>query len=209
VFDPGFRDIEAAPAGPLSAEAEVGVFAIEEEVFREEADFVEHCGAVNGGTPAGQESFLRLGEELRVLAVAALFGTTVAGDQHAGRVQAIGAGQRDAGGGHAGMRVPQEGGDGGFQPARVGNGVVIEGGEEGGGGEAVALIDGGAEAEVFAIFDEAEAEAGCAESMKPARAAIVDDDDLDAGQRLSFEGSQTIQEPVVSGHRRDDDCNLS
>ena len=51
----GVGGVQALPARPARAQAEVGVFAVEEEGSVESSDFVEHGPAVKRGRAAGKK----------------------------------------------------------------------------------------------------------------------------------------------------------
>ena len=68
----GIRNVEALPARPARAQAQVGVFAVEEEILVESADIFQHRAAVERRGSGWQEGFLLHREIFRHAAVAAL-----------------------------------------------------------------------------------------------------------------------------------------
>jgi hypothetical protein len=196
VFDHGLRDVEALPAGPTGAEAEIGVFAIEEEIVIEAADVVEHGAAEEGGGAGGHEDFFEDGEIFGEAAVSTLFAAAIAGDEHAGGIEARFAKEAHLGGAHAHIRAGGEGGEEVGEPLGVGDGVVIKGGDVGGGGGADALVDGGSEARVGGVFDDARTGGGTVAAYQ-ASATVIDDQHFEIEPRLPGEGLHALQKPRI------------
>ena len=80
MLDHGVRRIEACPAGPAAAEAQVGVLAVEEELLVEQADPVEHLATVNGRASAGTENLFGRAEAFGRLEIAALLAGAIGCD---------------------------------------------------------------------------------------------------------------------------------
>jgi 16S rRNA (cytosine967-C5)-methyltransferase len=207
--DAGGGNVDGGPAGPAGAEAEVGVFAVEEERGVEAAGVGEHAGAEEGGGAGGEEGFLFGGEVGGGLAVAALFAGAVEGDGHAGGVEEGGVFvEEDLGGGGAGAGVAVEGVEEGGEPGGLGEGVVVEDGKEGGGGVAGGEVGGGAEADVGGGVEDGDAggvEGGGEGGFDEAGAGVIYDHDVEVRTGLAVEGVETVPERLAGREGGDGD----
>jgi hypothetical protein len=200
----GFGNVEALPSGPAGAQAEIGILAIQEKAGVESAGLFEQGAAVEGGRSAGEKRLFGHGKILRRPAMAALLAAGVAGNQHAGGIEAVFAEKADLRSAHAHVRPllnrPQQG----IQPVRPRNGVVIERRQVGGSGGAQSLVNGLAKTEIAGVFDHT----GVRRQTIPADqtlAAIVYYDHFEVAPGLQTERLQTFREPQIRRKCRDYD----
>ena len=85
----GVRHIQALPPRPARAQAQIGVFAIQEEVVVEAADLIQHRPAIQRGRAAGHKNFFEHREILRRAPVPALLAAAVERHQHARRIEPV------------------------------------------------------------------------------------------------------------------------
>src|SRR5665213_1812677 len=95
------RYIAAAPASPLRPQAQIRVFAVQEKRFVEQADLFEHLPAVQRRRATWKQRLRRFQKTARRRAVAALFAGSIAGNQHARRIELPGSGQPHLRGEHS------------------------------------------------------------------------------------------------------------
>ena len=209
MFDDGGGGVAAGPTGPAGAEAEVGVFAVEEEGVVKAAGFGEHGGAVEGGGAAGEEDFFIEGECRRGKAVAALFAGAIGGDEHTGGIERIGfAVEADLGGDRTGGGVMVERIYKFGEPGGVGDGIVINYSDELGGQFTGGEIDGGAEADVIAGVEDGDVTAcgfGWPVRFHTFVTAVIDDHDTKIRERLPVQAVDTFPQGAVGGESRNND----
>jgi hypothetical protein len=96
---------------------------------------------------------------------------------------------------HSGVGAALDGSEEGIDPSGMGDGVVIEDCQEGGGGFAPASIDGGSEAYIAGAFEDARA--GSSALTDEAFAAVIDDYHFKIAPRLLVEGLHAFQKPRI------------
>src|SRR6185437_5826656 len=150
--DARFGNVEAFPALPACAQAEIRILTIQEERIVEAAGLFEQLATVDRGGATLQESFLAAGIGGSRLTVPTLFAAAIAAQKHGGRIEGVCIFQTDLRRAHADVAA-------GFnrlhkcrEPSRMSDGVVIQRGEKLGRPFAEALIDGRSEARIALIF---------------------------------------------------------
>ena len=195
------RHVETAPARPSRAQTEIGVFTVEEEVFVERADLLQHGAPVEGRRAAGEENFFRHWKKMRRTAVAALLAAAIAADQHAGGIQRVFAVESDLRGAHARVRARFHGRDQSCQPARNGRRVVVECSQIAAVRLAQGLVNGGAEAYIARLLDYARIRGHRPVKAHCARAAVIYDNHLKIVLCLLLQCGDAFLKPRIGGQR--------
>ncbi len=183
MLDDRAGNVGAFPSGPAGAQAEVGILAVQEKRFVEQADFLQHFSPVKGGGSAGEQGILHSGELHGRFEMAALLAGAIGGNQHPGRIE-MSCVQTHFGGEHSRSGTRFGGCDKPFEPARIGNRIVIERREIRSFGQVKPLVDGGSEAGVAGIRDDAHTRAA---GRGEAGAAVVDYDHFKLVKGLYFD----------------------
>jgi len=148
MLDDRIRNVTALPTVPTSAQAKVGVFAVQEEVAIKKTHVFESLPAVKRGAGAGEKNIARRVKCGRGPALSALFAASIAGDEHAGGVQSGGAVEENARSAHTHVRHSFQLAAERCEPARGGFRVIVEGGKMGRLQQAPGEIDGGGETKI-------------------------------------------------------------
>ena len=199
------RHIAAAPAGPLRAQAQIGVLAVQEETFVEQPDLFEHRAPVQRRGAARQESLVRVCQMRSE--TACLLDPSEAINMPAESSFSVPASRTSEA--NIPMRWPMRMRFGVrqqfLQPARIGDGVVIERRQVRSTGRAKSLVHGGAEAHVAIVRDHANTRAG---SLHAPGSAVVDHHHLELVHSLRFQRPQARLQHLAGGQCRHGYGNL-
>jgi hypothetical protein len=153
MFNDGIGNVKAFPGGPARAKPKVGVFAIQEEAFIEEANFIEHFAAIQSRGAAGQERLFGARVRCGSFAMAALLAASV----HARGIQQARAREPDLRGAHAYVRPMLNRGEQGIEPSWLRDSVIIQDREEWRLRLTEGLVHSRSEADVAIVRDDADA----------------------------------------------------
>ena len=203
----GLRNVQAGPSGPARAKSEIGILAVQKEALIEQADFIQHRAAVQGGRTTGKERFFLARVGRSRFHVTALLAAAIARQKHAGRIQAIGAREPHLRSTHTTVRPIPNRGHQRSQPARMRDRVVVQDREKRRLRRMKGLVHGRSEANVAIVANDPDTLA----RFHSVLAAVVYHDHFKVIEGLALQRRQAFVEGFVRsqsrnnhGHRRVD-----